>query len=156
MAISKIIAALLLAGITVSANAQTRSAPRPHPPTAEQRAADDLKDAEDLLQRQQYQQAEEKLLALVVKQRSNPQAWFDLGFAQSHLGKTADSVTAYKHAAELSPKWFEAQQNLGLALAKSGDFPAAAAALKIAVTQKTCSRDSSTSKLKKSCSLWSR
>jgi tetratricopeptide (TPR) repeat protein len=136
MAISKIIAALLLAGITVSANAQTRSAPRPHPPTAEERAADDLKDAEDLLQKQQYQQAEEKLLALVVKQRSNPQAWFDLGFAQSHLGKTADSVTAYKHAAELSPKWFEAQQNLGLALAKSGDFPAAAAALKIAVTLK--------------------
>jgi tetratricopeptide (TPR) repeat protein len=136
MAISRIIPALLLVWITVFATAQTHSAPRPHSPTAQERAADDLKNAEDLLQKQQYQQAEEKLLAIVAKQEKNPQAWFDLGFAQSHLGKTQDAVTAYKKAAELSPKWFEAQQNLGLALAKSGDFPGAAAALKVAVTLK--------------------
>src|ERR1044071_4353200 len=107
MAISKTIAALLLVGIAVSANAQQgpstragaarggvepRSAPRPHPPTADERAADDLKDAEDLLQKQQYQQAEEKLLALAPRQNDNPQLWFDLGFAQSHLGKTVDSI----------------------------------------------------------------
>ena len=148
MAISKTIPALVLAWTVtaVSATAQSRSAPRPHPSTTEERAthdlaahdleASDLKDAEDLLQKQQYQQAEEKLFVIVAKQSTNPQAWFDLGFAQSHLGKTADSIAAYERAAQLSPKWFEAQQNLGLALAKSGDFPAAAAALKIAVTLK--------------------
>jgi tetratricopeptide (TPR) repeat protein len=136
MAISKLIAALLLAGGVVSAAAQPGSAPRPHPATPEERAADDLKDAEDLIQKQQYPQAEEKLLVMVAKQEKDPQVWFDLGFAQSHLGKTADAVKAYRKATELSPKWFEAQQNLGLALAKLGDFPAAAAALKIAVTLK--------------------
>jgi tetratricopeptide (TPR) repeat protein len=138
MAISKSIAALLLAWATTTVflAAQPRSAPRPHSATAEERADDDLKDAENLLQKQQYTQAEEKLLALVVKQDKNPQAWFDLGFAQGRLGKTADSITAYRKAAELSPKWFEAQQNLGLALAKAGDFPSAAAALKVAVTLK--------------------
>lgn len=139
MAISKLIPAVLLAGVAVSAMTQTRAVPRSHQATAEERADDDLKDAEDLLQKQQYQQAEEKLLAITAKQEKNPQAWFDLGFAQSHIGKTADAIGAYKKATELSPKWFEAQQNLGLALAKSGDFPAAAAALKIAVTLKPTS-----------------
>lgn len=137
MVISKSIPALLLACTSVLTAAQVHSVPRPRPtPSAEDRAADDLKDAEDLLQKQQYQQAEEKLQALVSKQNDNPQAWFDLGFAQARLGQTADSITAYRKAAGLSPKWFEAQQNLGLALAKSGDLPGAAATLKIAVTLK--------------------
>jgi tetratricopeptide (TPR) repeat protein len=136
MAISKTIPALVLACIAVSAAGQTRAVPRPHQPTAEERAADDLKDSEDLLQKRQYPQAEEKLLALTSKQNDNAQAWFDLGFVQSHLGKTADAISAYKKATGLSPKWFEAQQNLGLALARSGDFPAAAAVLKVAVTLK--------------------
>jgi tetratricopeptide (TPR) repeat protein len=113
-----------------------RSGLKAQPPATEKPANDELVMAEDLLQKQQYQQAEEKLLAIVAKQEKNPQAWFDLGFAQSHLGKSAAAVTAYKKAAELGPKWFEAQQNLGLALAKTGDFPAAATALKIAVTLK--------------------
>ncbi len=142
MAISKSIPALLLAWVAIFwaatfATGQVHAAPHPRPtPSAQESAADDLKSAEDLLQKQQYQEAEEKLLAIVGKQSNNPQAWFDLGFAQGRLGKTADSITAYKKATELSPKWFEAQQNLGLALAKSGDLSDAAAALKIAVTLK--------------------
>ena len=78
--------------------------------------------------------------ALIATQSENPQAWFDLGFAQSHQGKTTEAIAAYKKATQLDPKWFEAQQNLGLALAKSGDLTAAAAALKIAVTLKPTSR----------------
>lgn len=137
MVISKPIPALLLAWTAVLTAGQVHSAPHQRPtPSTQERAADDLKDAEDLLQKQQYQQAEEKLQALVSKQNDNPQAWFDLGFAQGRLGQTADSITSYRKAAELSPKWFEAQQNLGLALAKSGDLAGAAAALKVAVTLK--------------------
>lgn len=137
MVISKSIPALLLAWTAVLTAGQVHSAPHQRPtPSTQERAADDLKDAEDLLQKQQYQQAEEKLQALVSKQNDNPQAWFDLGFAQGRLGQTADSITSYRKAAELSPKWFEAQQNLGLALAKSGDLAGAAAALKVAVTLK--------------------
>lgn len=141
MAISKSIPALLLVWVATfwaaTLAAQVRSAPHPRPtPSAEDRATNDLKDAEDLLEKQQYQLAEEKLEAIVTRQNDNPQAWFDLGFAQGRLGKTANSITAYRKAVELSPKWFEAQQNLGLALAKSGDLAGAAAALKIAVTLK--------------------
>src|SRR6476646_1364295 len=139
MGITKAIAAALLASLALPALAQTRPAHKPPSAataTNEDRAADALKDAESLLQKQQYSQAEEKLQTLISSQSENPQAWFDLGFAQSHLGKCADAIAANKKAVALDPKWFEAQQNLGLALAKSGDLSAAAAALKIAVTLK--------------------
>jgi tetratricopeptide (TPR) repeat protein len=135
MAIGRIIPVIVLATTCVCV-AQTRAAQKPRPVPQHEQTADSLKDAEDLLQKQQYQQAEDKLQALIGKQERNPQAWFDLGFAQSHLGKIAEAIASYKKAAELDPKWFEAQQNLGLALAKSGDLPGAAAALKIAVTLK--------------------
>ena len=140
MGTTKVIAVALLAGLALPADAQSHPAHKSPPPAAtatnEDRAAAALKDAESLLQKQQYADAEEKLLALIAAQAENPQAWFDLGFAQSHLGKTAEAISAYRKAAQLSPKWFEAQQNLGLALARSGDIPAAAAALKTAVTLK--------------------
>jgi tetratricopeptide (TPR) repeat protein len=137
MGIHKAIVTTVLASCALLAAAQTRPPQKAHPQAApEDRAADALKEAESLLQREQYPQAEEKLQAIVLKQAENPQAWFDLGFAQSHQGKTAEAITAYKKAVALDPKWFEAQQNLGLALAKSGDLPAAAAALKTAVTLK--------------------
>lgn len=137
MGITKTIPALVLACIAAHAAAQYHPAQRTRPtPLAHQQAADDLKEAEDLLQQQQYQLAEEKLQTIVSHHDDNSQAWFDLGFARSHLGRNADAIAAYKKAADLSPKWFEAQQNLGLALAKSGDLSAAAAALRIAVTLK--------------------
>ncbi|MGZ4872653.1 MAG: tetratricopeptide repeat protein [Candidatus Angelobacter sp.] len=138
MGIGRVIAIALLAGLAVPGVAQTRPSHKSHPQTttADDRAADALKDAESLLQNQQYSQAEEKLHTIVTQQAENPQAWFDLGFAQSHLGKTAEAIAAYKKATQLDPKWFEAQQNLGLALAKSRDLTSAAAALKTAVTLK--------------------
>ena len=138
MGIIKVIAIVLLASLALPALAQTRPAHKSHPQaaTTDDRAADALKEAESLLQKQQYPQAEEKLLIIVTQQAENPQAWFDLGFAQSHQGKAAEAITAYKKAVALDPKWFEAQQNLGLTLAKSGDLTAAASALKIAVTLK--------------------
>jgi len=136
MDINKAIAAAVLAGCIMHATAQTRPPQKARPHPVQDQSADDLKDAESLLQKQQFLQAEEKLLELVRKQAENPQAWFDLGFAQSHLNKNAEAIASYKKAVNLDTKWFEAQQNLGLALAKSGDFPAAAAALKIAVTLK--------------------
>src|SRR5579884_3010075 len=107
MAISRTIPAFLLAGIAVFAAAQTRpqspelaasavftqsgmaarggvaqsgeprSALKAHPPATETPANDELGAAEDLLQKEQYQQAEEKLVEIVAKQEKNPQAWFD-------------------------------------------------------------------------------
>jgi Flp pilus assembly protein TadD len=85
MGITKAIAAALLASFAVFAFAQTRPAHKSPSAAAtnEDRAADALKDAESLLQKEQYSQAEEKLQALTATQAENPQAWFDLGFAQS-------------------------------------------------------------------------
>jgi len=137
MGIHKAIVTTVLASCALLAAAQTRPSQKARPQAAtEDRAADALKEAESLLQKQQYPQAEEKLQTIVTQQAENPQAWFDLGFAQSHQGKTAEAIASYKKATQLDPKWFEAQQNLGLALAKSGDLPAAAAALKTAVNLK--------------------
>lgn len=138
MGITKAIAVALLASLALPALAQTRPPHKSHQQTAveDNHATDALKDAESLLQKQQYSQAEEKLQTIVTQQADNPQAWFDLGFAQSHQGKTTEAIASYKKATQLDPKWFEAQQNLGLALAKSGDLSAAASALKTAVTLK--------------------
>ena len=124
MEINKAIPAwLLLACFAVGLPAQTRP-------------SDALQEAEGLLQKQQYDLAEARLKTVINNQAENPQAWFDLGFAQSRLGKNTDAVASYKKAVELSPKWFEANVNLGVELAKSSDFAQAAAILKNAVQLK--------------------
>src|SRR5215472_5424026 len=116
---------------------QTSSALRPRPDaTAQHPAADPLHESEDLLQKQQYAQAEEKLQPLMAAQAKNPQAWFDLGFAQSHQEKTKDAVASYQKAVDLASDWFEANLNLGLDLVKAGNSTAAAPVLKHAVTLK--------------------
>jgi tetratricopeptide (TPR) repeat protein len=99
-------------------------------------AAPTLRHAESLLQKQEYQPAEAELLSLSALQAADPQVWFDLGFAQSHLGKNADAMTAYRRAVQLSPKWFEANLNLGLVLAAAGNSAAAADSLRKAVQLK--------------------
>lgn len=101
-----------------------------------QSSADPLQQAESLLQSQHYDEAEPQLQTLTKSQTNNPQAWFDLGFAESHLGKNSDAIAAYKKATELSPKWFEANRNLGLALAKAGNTADAAVALRAATELK--------------------
>jgi tetratricopeptide (TPR) repeat protein len=128
MVASKAIPAMLLLACLISRlTAQTRPAEARH---AESQVNAALQEAEGLLEKQQYDLAEGKLKVLVNNQSENPQIWFDLGFAENHLGKTPDAVAAYKKAVELSPKWFEANLNLGLALARSSNFAQAAAVLK--------------------------
>jgi len=127
--------ALLFWAITGSAWSQKTSRTEPSR-SAKPQQADSLAEAEGLLQKQQYAEAEQKLTALVSEQAENPQAWFDLGFAQSHLNKTGEAVASYRKAAGLSPKWFEANLNLGVALAKSNDYAAATPVLQHAVTLK--------------------
>ena len=95
-----------------------------------------LPHAEALLEKQQYAEAANELQSVIKTQANNPQAWFDLGFAQSHLGKLTEAVAAYRKAVELSPKWFEANLNLGLALARSGASSEAATALRAATQLK--------------------
>ncbi|HWX52983.1 MAG TPA: tetratricopeptide repeat protein [Verrucomicrobiae bacterium] len=128
-----VVPALALALSCMLAAGQKHPGSKQPSATTADTAPDPLQEAEDLLQKQQYAAAEEKLNKLVADQSANPQAWFDLGFAESHLGKNPDAIAAYRKAAELSPKWFEANLNLGVALARSGQYPEAAAALQTAV-----------------------
>jgi cytochrome c-type biogenesis protein CcmH/NrfG len=108
MGITKAIAVALLASLALPALAQTRPSHKPHPQsTAEDdSAANALKEAESLLQKQQYSQAEEKLQGIVMQQSENPQAWFDLGFAQCHQGKNTDAFGSYKKSTKLYPNLF--------------------------------------------------
>jgi tetratricopeptide (TPR) repeat protein len=108
----------------------------PSPQQPSSNSSSDLDEAESLLQKGQYAAAEERLLAITRKQSSSAQAWFDLGFAESHLGKFTEAAVAYKKAVELNPKWFEANLNLGLTLARSGVSPEAASALRAATQLK--------------------
>jgi Flp pilus assembly protein TadD len=126
----------LLAVFSLRPEAQTRAAPKPRPPVASEQAPDSLQEAEGLLQKQQYAQAEEKLQAQVTSQAKNPQFWFDLGFAQSHQQKTQEAIQAYRKAVELAPDWFEANLNLGVDLARSGDSAGAVPVLKHTVELK--------------------
>lgn len=140
MAPKKSIAAMMLAGATLWPAAQARPSPSQRSSAATQeRAADPLADSEALLEKKQYAQGEEKLQALMAAQGKNPQAWFDLGFAQSHLGKTQEAISSYQKAVELAPDWFEANLNLGGDLAQSGNRAAAVTVLKHAVELKPTS-----------------
>jgi tetratricopeptide (TPR) repeat protein len=131
------ILAMTLVGAALCLPAQTRPAPsRSSTPSPQSRPADPLEEAESLLEKQQYAEAEEKLQTLIKTQARNPQAWFDLAFAQSHQGKTSEAVTSYQSAVELAPDWFEANLNLGVDLAQSGKRSAAIPILKHAVELK--------------------
>jgi tetratricopeptide (TPR) repeat protein len=124
----------LAATFVASGLPQTHKATPARP--AERIAADPLIEIEKLLEKQQFDQAEVKLLELLTAQPENPQAWFDLGFSQSGLHKSTEAIASYKKAVELSPKWFEASLNLGVALASSGNFKDAAPVLKNAAQLK--------------------
>ena len=104
-------------------------------PPPQSKTADPLQQAETNLQEQHYDVAEAQLEVLAQTHGTNPQVWFDLGFAQSHLGKN-EAIASYKKSVELSPKWFEANLNLGLAQAKAGNLRDAATALRAATQLK--------------------
>lgn len=137
--IKTFILALMLVVSLLRPEAQTSATARSRSAAAPEQATDALQEAEGLLQKQQYSQAEEKLEAQATAQAKNPQFWFDLGFAQSHQGKTQDAVASYRKAVELAPDWFEANLNLGVDLARSGNSAAAVPVLRHAVELKPTS-----------------
>jgi|SRR5579862_3918008 len=81
----------------------------------------ELTKAEQLIQKQDYAGAAPLLHKVVEGDPTNYVAWFDLGFAENGLGKTADSIAAYRKSVEAKPDVFESNLNLGLQLAKTGN-----------------------------------
>jgi tetratricopeptide (TPR) repeat protein len=80
----------------------------------------ELGKAEDLIQKHQYNDAEPLLRKVVGDDPANYVAWFDLGFTENALGKTDESIAAYRKSVVAKPDVFESNLNLGLQLEKSG------------------------------------
>jgi len=79
----------------------------------------DLAKAEDLIQKHDYAGAEPLLRKAVASDPGNYVAWFDLGFAENGLGKTDDSIAAYRRSVAARRDVFESNLNLGIQLAKA-------------------------------------
>jgi tetratricopeptide (TPR) repeat protein len=73
-----------------------------------------------LIQKQDYAAAVPLLQNVASSDPGNYVVWFDLGFAENGLGKTEDSIAAYRKSVAAKPDVFESNLNLGLQLAKSG------------------------------------
>jgi len=79
-----------------------------------------LTQAEGEIEKRDYSAAEPLLRNLVEKDPASYVAWFDLGFVENALGKVDESIAAYRKSVAAKPDVFEANLNLGLQLAKSG------------------------------------
>jgi tetratricopeptide (TPR) repeat protein len=84
----------------------------------------ELAKAESLIQKQDYAGAEPLLRKVLTGDAANDPAnyvaWFELGFVENGLGKTDDSIAAYRKSVAVKPDVFESNLNLGLQLAKAG------------------------------------
>ena len=91
-----------------------------HHRVAEEQANPDLTQAVAAIQRKDFAAALPLLQKVVSTDGANYEAWFDLGFVNNALGKTEDSIAAYRKSVAAKPDVFESNLNLGLMLAKSG------------------------------------
>ena len=91
-----------------------------HHRVAEEQGNPDLTQAEAAIQRKDFEAALALLQKVVSADAANYEAWFDLGFVNNALGKTEESIAAYRKSIAAKPDVFESNLNLGLMLAKSG------------------------------------
>jgi len=80
----------------------------------------ELTAAEAAIEKNDYAAAEPLLRKLVEHDSTSYVGWFDLGFVENALGKTEDSIAAYRKSVAAKPDVFESNLNLGLQLAKTG------------------------------------
>src|ERR1700683_4112173 len=84
----------------------------------------ELTAAEAAIEKNDYSAAEPLLRKFVEHDSSSYVGWFDLGFVENALGKTEDSIAAYRKSVAAKPDVFESNLNLGLQLAKTGQAEA--------------------------------
>jgi tetratricopeptide (TPR) repeat protein len=85
----------------------------------EESPSPELSKAEGLIQEKKYAEAEPLLRKAAENDDTDYVAWFDLGFVENALGKTDESIAAYRKSVAAKPSVFESNLNLGLQLAKS-------------------------------------
>jgi tetratricopeptide (TPR) repeat protein len=117
---TEFVAALLCSAAAVWAQSeQTHQTVRHHPvAVTDNSAASALLDqAEALLAKGNFADAEPLLQQATAKDSKSYQAWYDLGYAEQALQRRDDAINAYRKSIEISPQVFETNLNLGLELA---------------------------------------
>ena len=105
-----------------SSNTHRKSGSTHHTTVAEaEDPSPELTKAESLIQKQDFAGAEPLLRKLIEHDADDYVAWFDLGFVENGLGKTDESIAAYRKSVAANPTIFESNLNLGLQLAKAGN-----------------------------------
>ena len=111
---------LLLVWFTTAASfAQSKGKTVRHHKVADADGSE-LNHAEGLIEKKDYATAESALQKIVQADPGSYQGWYDLGFVENALGKTDESIAAYRKSVAAKPDVFESNLNLGLMLAKSG------------------------------------
>jgi tetratricopeptide (TPR) repeat protein len=118
---SSIAAVLALSLLSCPLSAQSTSKTVRHRKVAEADSSPtiQLTQAETAIEKKDYASAEPLLKKVTAGDPNNYLAWFDLGFVYSALGKTDDSIAAYRKSVAAKPDIFESNLNLGLMLAKT-------------------------------------
>ena len=78
----------------------------------------EIAQAEDAIQKNDFAAAETLLKKAIDKDPKNYQAWFDLGFVLNRVGRTEESIHAYRQSVAAKPDVFESNLNLGLMLVR--------------------------------------
>ncbi len=78
----------------------------------------EIAQAEDAIQKNDFAAAETLLKKAIDKDPKNYQAWFDLGFVLNRVGRTGESIHAYRQSVAAKPDVFESNLNLGLMLVR--------------------------------------
>src|SRR5437660_6287472 len=115
-----IVAVLALTVLSGHLSAQSTKKTVRHPKVVEADPSALLTQAETAIEKKDYASAEPLLKKVTARDPTNYLAWFDLGFVENALGKTDDSIAAYRKSVSAKPDVFESNLNLGLQLAKSG------------------------------------
>src|SRR6266581_3917604 len=117
-----LLAAAFLIPVTlvVAVHAQSSSTTvRHHRVADEDPAAAWLSEAEADIDKHDYANAEPLLKKFLEAHPDSYSAWYDLGFVYHSLGRSNDSIAAYRKSVAAKPDVFESNLNLGLALAEA-------------------------------------
>jgi Tfp pilus assembly protein PilF len=120
--------------LTASAFAQDQTTVRHHKERIDAQAPE-IAQAEDAIQKGDFAGAETLLNAALAKDANNYTAWFDLGFVLNRLGRSEESIAAYRKSVAAKPDVFESNLNLGLMLVRANN-PDAEQFLRAATTLK--------------------
>lgn len=99
-----------------------------------------VEQAEAALQKGDYASAQPLLEKAVQANPDDFLAWFDLGYVYKATGQTDKAIEAYRKSLAAKPDVFESNLNLGILLAKQGNYPEAAKYLKAATQLKPTAR----------------